>query len=967
MKPTNLAGAPLSLTRFIGRTDEVDALVGLIGTTRLMTLTGAGGSGKTRLAGEVARRARTHFADGAVWMELAPLADPELLPTYLLGMLAIEPGARRPVNALLDSLRERQLLLVLDNCEHLVQAAAALVESLLRGCPRLHVLATSREALGVGGERAWLVSGLGVPTGDDVSADRVENAPAVQLFVDRAQAALATFRLTDANAAAVAQICRRLDGLPLAIELVAARVRALAPQQLASRLDDAFRVLGTGARTAIARHRTLREAVDWSYNLLDEREKSLLQRLGTFAGDFTMEAAESVGADVDLDAADVLDTLGALVDKSLVVMRESEGTARYVLLETIRQYAAGRLEESGAFPRVCQRHARTYMELVAEAAPHLITRERPKWIERIHRELDNIRAALACTRDDDVASHLPMCGDLGWFWYSSGLWAEGRRWQEGAIALPWTEAMRHARARVLLGGAVLASLQGDPGAAIPWLQESAALFRAVGDESGEAYALAYHGVSWGQARDPRAVEPTTRALAHFRTSGDLYGLRLCLVVLATYYGMVGDAVRARETGEEAVAVARAFGLDRELAIALQVLAAVHLAAGGDIARVEALVRESVAALQRDPSLLWSARALHLLAVARIRSGDHEGGARLQGVAEVVRELIGAGPFGADRAQLEPALRAARTAMGDAAFDAAWRAGRGVSLAAAFEEILAHARPVVAPAAISPTAETAGATTVLVAPLAVRALGPLQILRDGAPMAADAWHYARPRELLLFLLAHPEGRSRQQIGRVFWPDASPTQVKNNFHVMLHHVRKAIGRADLIVFEDERYCMAWEAGIRFDVRTFEQEVPQRLRTLRSARGPENARRALDAALDTLALYRGDFLCDEEVGDWHLDIRDRLRRLYMDAQLLVGERLLELELHRQAVDAFRAAIRVDELHEEAHRRLMLALSRSGDRTGALRQYDRLARSLQADLDAEPDEDTKALYERLRGSEAV
>ena len=959
-----LADVPLSLTPFIGRTDEVDALVRLVGTTRLLTLTGAGGSGKTRLAGEVARRVRTQFADGAAWVELAPLADPDLLPAYLLDALGIEPGARRPSDAILDSLRERRMLLVLDNCEHLVKAAAALAESLLRGCPELHVLATSREALGVGGERTWLVAGLAVPSGSDASIDHVANAPAVQLFVDRAQAALATFRLTDANAAAVAQICRRLDGLPLAIELIAARVRALTPQQLASRLDDAFRVLGTGARTAIPRHRTLREAVDWSYNLLEAREQSLLQRLGIFAGDFTLQAAESVGADIDLDAPDVLETLGALVDKSLVVMRESEGTSRYFLLETIRQYAVKRLEDAGAFLTVRRRHARTYVELVAEGAPHLITRERPRWVERIHRELDNIRAALASTRNDDVMSHLRMCGDLCWFWYSSGLWAEGRRWQENAIALPYTEGMRDARARVLLGGAVLASLQGDRGAAIPWLQESAALFRAIGDESGEAYALAYQGVSWGQVADPRAVEPTTRALTYFRTSGDLYGLRLCLVVLATYYGLIGEVARAREMGEEAVTIARTFGLDRELAIALQVLAAVHLAAGSDIGRVEALVRESVAALYRDPSLFWSARALHLLAIARIRMGDAEGGARLMGVAEVVRETIGAVMFGPDRAHLEPALDAARAAMGGAAFDAAWKAGRGVSLTAALEDILRHAPPAAAPRVSSSPEPVRDAAR---APLEVRALGSLEILRDGVALPDDAWRYARPRELLLFLLAHPEGRSRQQIGVVFWPDASPTQVKNNFHVMLHHLRKAIGRAELIVFENERYRMAWEAGVQFDARTFEQQLPARVRTLKSACGTENVQRALDAALEVLALYRGEFLSEEDVGDWHLDIRNRLRRIYLDAQLLVGNRSLDLELNGQAVGAFRAVVRFDELHEEAHRGLMVALARSGDRTEALRQYDRLARTLRTELDTEPDAATKALYNRLRRSEAV
>jgi predicted ATPase/DNA-binding SARP family transcriptional activator len=957
-----MAEGSQSLTPFIGREVEVETLTRLVRATRLVTLTGAGGSGKTRLAGAVAQVVASGFDHGAAWVELAPLSEPELLPTYLLDAMAIEPGARSSLNALVETLRERHMILVLDNCEHLVEVTARTVETLLRACPKLHILATSREALGVSGERAWLVPGLAVPEAGEKVPEHIGSSPAVQLFVDRAQAALASFKLTSANANAVAQICRRLDGLPLAIELAAARVRTLPPEQLAPRLDDGFRALGTGARTAVPRHRTLRAAVEWSYQLLDGRESTLLQRLSIFAGDFTLQAAESVGADADLDAADVLDTLGALVDKSMVVMREAEGTARYYLLETIRQYAAGRLKESGAFHHVCQRHAHTYMELVAQAAPHLIARERPTWVQRIHREMDNIRAALACTREDDAAAHLRMCADLGWFWYSSGLWSEGRRWQESAIALPWTIEMQHERARVLFGGSVLASLQGEPATAIPWLEESAGLFHAVRDASGEAYALAYLGVSWGQKGDGRTVEPTTRALACFRESGDLYGLRLCLVVLATYYGVTGDGARARALGEEAVTVARSFGLDRELAIALQVLAAAHLADGGDTGRAATLVHESVGALQRDPSLFWSARALQLLAIVHFRSGHAERGAHLMGVAEVVREMIGAGMLGPDRAHLEPALTAARTAIGDLAFNAAWNKGRAQSLSSAFEEIVAESR-------IDPRPSTAvePIATPLRAPLDVRALGALQLFRDGTPLPSDAWRYARPRELLLFLLSHAQGRTRDQIGIVFWPDASSTQVKNNFHVMLHHVRKTIGRADLVVFDDERYRMAWELGIRFDARTFEEELPPRLRALRAARSNSDVARAIDAVRETLGWYRGDFLCDERVGDWHLEIRDRLRRFFGEAQLYVGQRCAEVSQFDQAADAFRAAIRVDELHEESHRQLMRVLVRAGNRSEAVRQYERLTRTLRTELEAAPERETTLLHERIRKGEPL
>src|SRR5919106_100213 len=801
-----VAAVPASLTAFIGREEDVASLGRLLESARLLTLTGAGGSGKTRLASEVALRSASAYPDGVAWVELAPLADAELLPVHLLDVLRLEPGTRAPMTALLDTFRDREMLLVLDNCEHIVEACANLVDALLRGCPRLHVLGTSREALGVSGERAWLVPGLTIPSAEMHQVEGIADAAAVRLFVDRAQSAVATFRLTPSNAAAVAQICRRLDGLPLAIELAAARVRALPPEQLASRLDDAFRVLASGSRTSVPRHRTLREAIEWSYKLLDDRERALLQRISIFAGDFTLNAAESVGADAQLDAGDVLDTLGALVDKSLVVMKEAEGTARYYLLETIRQYGAARLRESGDYHKVCARHARAYMDLVAEAAPHLITRARPEWVQRIHRELDNLRVALSCTRNEAVHDHLALLGNMGWFWYSTGLWAEARRWYDAAIALPWTEEMGRARAAVLLGAGVIASLQGGPDTAIPWLEESAELFRKVGDRRGESYALAYQGVSHGQRRDPRTVGPTMRALEWFRSDGDLYGVRLSLVVLSTYYGSIGEIDRARETGQEALEVARAYGLGRELAIALQVFAAVSMKLE-NYSDAADLVRESMAALLQDPSLFWSSRGLQQLAVVHLRTQRADRGAFLLGCDEAARETIGSQFFGPDRSLIEASIAIGRAELGDAAFDTAWKEGRAVPL----EEMLDdEIRRRVGRA--EPHAQPSAPETTVVSSLEARALGRLEIVRDGRPLPSEAWRYAKPRELLLYLLSHAEGRTRDQIGLVFWPDASATQVKNNFHVTLHHMRKALGWSDLIVFDGDRYRIAWELGVR-----------------------------------------------------------------------------------------------------------------------------------------------------------
>jgi len=612
----------------------VTAIRALLEGTRLLTLTGAGGSGKTRLASEVATLAAGDHAAGAVWVELAPLQQPELVPAAVLAALEIEQGTRTAVDALLDSLRERDLLLVLDNCEHLVDACAGLAETLLQSCPRLRILATSREALGVRGERAWLVPGLSLPGADARGIAAIEGSDAVRLFVERAQESVATFQLTNENAPSIVRICRRLDGLPLAIELAAARIRSLPPEQLAARLDVSFGVLAGGPRTAVPRHRTLREAIQWSYDLLDASERTLLERLSVFAGDFTLEAAERVCASAEMPAEVILDLLASLVDKSLVVMREEGGSARYYLLETIRQFARERLQEARAAQTVLSLHAQAFAGLIAEAEPHLITRDRPQWVGRVNRELDNIRVALTHTHEHDPSLHVHIAGMLRWFWYSTGLWSEGRRWLESAIALSagWPPAAD--RAKALLGAGVLGSLQADLDAAIPWLEESAAISAAVGDEQTHAYAQAYMGVAYGQTGDPKTEAPSREALAWFRAAGDLYGLRLCLIVLSTYHVVHRDLPLALAEAEEGAQVAREYGLQRELAIALQILAAVVLA-NNDLQRAADLIRESLAALRRDPSLFWIARGLQLLGVVTCQMGDTLRGARLLGAAASV--------------------------------------------------------------------------------------------------------------------------------------------------------------------------------------------------------------------------------------------------------------------------------------------------------------------------------------------
>jgi non-specific serine/threonine protein kinase len=365
---TVVAPPPRFLTPLIGRDRDLAEVEALVRAGRLVTLVGAGGSGKTRLAAATASALQAQFAEHFAWVELAPLSDPALVAVHVAGALGVrEESGRAPSEAIASAVGKRPALLVLDNCEHLVEACASLADALLHGCPALRILATSRQALGVSGEKVWAVPPLALPApGEEETA---ATCSAIQLFVQRASDAVATFALTEGNRAAVVRICRRLDGLPLAIELAAARVKVLPPEQLASRLDDAFSVLTSSARAPLPRHRTLRALIDWSYGLLSADERQLFERLAIFAGGFTLESAEAVVAFGRLARGDLLDLLAGLVDKSLVTMQERGGEARYSMLETVRQYADERLRGGAECDRapdegaavLARRHARHYL------------------------------------------------------------------------------------------------------------------------------------------------------------------------------------------------------------------------------------------------------------------------------------------------------------------------------------------------------------------------------------------------------------------------------------------------------------------------------------------------------------------------------------------------------------------------------------------------------------------------------
>jgi predicted ATPase/DNA-binding CsgD family transcriptional regulator len=680
-RPSN--NLPSELSSFVGREKELAEVERLLEQDRLLTLTGSGGCGKTRLALTAAREVVEGFEDGVWMVELAPLADPSLVPQAVASTLGVrEQPDRSPTETLCDFLGSKKVLLVLDNCEHLVETCAELAEALLRSCPDLRVLATSREALGITGEVAWPVPSLSLPDLRRLpDIDSLPQYEATRLFVERTAAAKPTFALTEQNAPAVAQVCYRLDGIPLAIELAAARTKVLSVEEIADRLTDSFGLLSAGGRTTMPRHKTLHATMDWSHELLSGEERTLFRRLSVFAGGFSLEAAEAVCIGEDVERGEVLGLLSRLIDKSLVVAREEGGETRYRLLETVRQYGREKLAEAGEEADAGRRHAGFFGGFAVEAERELGGPDQARWLTRLEAEHDNIRAALSFSLGvgGDARSGVRLAAEMWPFWFARGYLSEGRRWLESAVSLTGP-AITLARAKALNGAGWLAAYQDEYGAAKAHIEEGLALYRELGAKEGIASSLVILGsvAVMGQRDDIPVADLVEEAILLRPELKDRRTVAQLLILEGRVALARGDLERSVALWEETLALYREAKDALGIVMCLTNIGLLTLAQGNH-ERSATLLREGLRlAREMDHKTFIQYCLIGLASVAASQTHPVRA-ARLWGAAEGMSETYGARFSHAGRAAIdyEGRLVIARSQLEEAAWTAAWAEGRAM--------------------------------------------------------------------------------------------------------------------------------------------------------------------------------------------------------------------------------------------------------------------------------------------------
>ncbi len=677
------------LTSFVGREHELAEVMSLLQKTRLLTLTGAGGIGKTRLSLQAAAAVMDDYPDGVWFIELAPVADAQRVPQAVASVLGVKEEAGRSVQeALAKFVSDRQLLLVLDNCEHVLLACAELAKQLLLTGRQLKILASSRERMHVAGETSYSVPTLSIPDpGEAVSLAALTDYESVRLFVERAAAAQSEFAMNERNAPAVIDICRRLDGIPLAIELAAARVRVMSVEMIAARLGDRFRLLASGDRTTLPRQQTLRALIDWSHDLLAERERAVLRRLAVFSGGWTMDAAEAVATADDVEPSEALNLLGELVEKSLVELDSTGG--RYRLLDTVRQYAQERLDLSDDGAAAHSAHLAYFLALAERATQALVGREQGLWLTRLDLERENILAAHAwCDHAPDGAElGLRLVSAIKRYWLNRGLMELGYRVTLEALARAGAQKRNAARCRGLFDSGQVGYFMGLYAEARKYLEESLDIARELGDTAMGAMVLQPLGMAClGQGDTVHAQRYLEEALALAEQLGDRRQLAAALNVLGQFHRLEGELDKAEPLYQKVVMLARQLGDRESVAIGLLNLAMASIGRG-NAGSVDQMLLEVLSIAADIGSKPAGQSVLEVSSGLASLRQDWARAALFFGMAEKQATSTGLHRDPADEAFLAPLIAAARDAMGTAAFSSAETSGRARS----YDEAITQAR------------------------------------------------------------------------------------------------------------------------------------------------------------------------------------------------------------------------------------------------------------------------------------
>ena len=995
---------PVRLTPLVGRDAELFQVTSAMAGCRLLTLTGPGGSGKTRLA---LAAAATLAADSDVaWVELAPIDDAAIVGSAIAGRLGVPemPGldqAGAIAAHIATQLAGRPVLVVLDNCEHLAVGVADLAGQLLAECPVLSLLATSREPLGVEGEQSWPVPPL-------------DDGDALRLFEDRARLVAPAFAVTDANRAGVVEVCAKLDGLPLAIELAAARMRVLSVRQLAERLGDVLGVLTGGARSAPARHQALRATLDWSHDLLAADERAVFRRLAVFSGGFSLVAAERVAGFGDIAASRVLDLLARLADKSLLRVDQE----RYQLLATIHEYAREQLTAAAETDQACRAHLAYYTQFAEEAGPRVdeaTAIELEGELDRLDLERANLRAALDFARQSgDAMAALKIVGQLGRYAHLRGHYQEIRQWMDVAVTVGAT-APAGLRARALLGSGRLAYLQCDYEPAVRRLDAALLLYRSLGDKSGVASCLrALAAVSREQGRYARSAQLYAEALELAKACGDERAEAGARSSLGFVRWLQGDFALAMTDCTAALSMSRALD-DVEGTASSLINLGVTARYQGDSATAESLLRESLAVSESigyREGIAWCQEQLGLIALAQatLRSFKQAAqllrssfethrelrdrwrmssvlddlaavamavtpgsaaaarrAAALLGAAQALRETIGTVIAPCERPQHDEVEHKARAVLGVDGFEEAWRRGLTADPATYAAESALQESPALPTSPTPPTPPTPVARSrrpvarvpAQAAPtdgvLRVRALGTATVQVGDTALTAADWGYAKPRELLFLLISSPP-LTREQVGAALWPDLSRRQLGNALHTALRELRRALGDPEWVVYSGGKYTFNRVRQHECDVDAFEE-------ALAAASRARPAEAALPELQRAIAAYGGDFLAGVNAGEWAHTRREELSRRFESALLAAGRLHAAAGRYQSAVTAFRRAIEHEPLNESAHRELMTCWERLGENARAARHYEELVTLLRDQVGVPPAAETTELYRRLVG----